>query len=96
MGNTVGKAREHERYQRLQEDSRSRVKLTVKRLTDEELSNRILALVRKQPIPERNLGPLLRLSVIDGFRVRELIDNLVAVGKVKVVGPSRIVSSPNG
>jgi len=94
MSNSVGKAREHEKWQRLRDDNQNRAKVTIKRESDEELSRRLLALVKRMPVAEGDLGPILRLSYIDSFRLKDIVANLSSEGKIMVTADSgrRILS----
>jgi len=56
MSNSVGKAREHEKWQRLRDDNQNRAKVTIKRESDEELSRRLLALVKRDPVVTADSG----------------------------------------
>ena len=84
MSNSVGKAREHERWQKRQEEEKHRAKLVAKYESDEELSQRILGLLNRNPIQEEVLGDLLRLSRVDSLRLKDILLSLAKAGKVRV------------
>lgn len=85
MSNAVGKAREHELWKRLQEERKSRANVVIKRESDDELKQRIQALLRhNREIPETQLGSALRLPYVQQFRLRDILGDLIRTGKIAV------------
>ncbi len=76
MSNSVGKAREHERWKRRQDEDAQRVQILWKRETDDELKARIITLTKGRWVRFRDLGPLLRLRIVDQFRLKDLLVEL--------------------
>jgi hypothetical protein len=91
---SVGKAKEHELWKKRQEDERAKVKTVSKSFTDTELKSMILSLLKTISFPEKDLGPALRLSRIQSFRLPDIVSELERSGEVSVrdVNSERTVS----
>ena len=84
MSNAVGKAREHDQYKKTLEENKSKARFVQRTESDDELKTRILSLLRLREMPEKSLGPSLRLSYVTSLRLTEIISDLVRSGRVNV------------
>jgi hypothetical protein len=81
----VGKAREHEKYERWRQDGRLDSKLTRKSLTDEQIRGRVLDVTKRGKVPLRTLRYVLGLSVSTWARLNEIVAKLEQEGRVRII-----------
>ena len=81
---SVGKAKEHEKWNRLREENKGKPRPVEKVPSDDELKQRILYLLRNEPFPERDLRAALRISFVAALRLREVVSELEKSGRIEV------------
>ncbi len=85
MSNSIGKAKEHEKWERMKQENKLRPKITTRILSDEDIRHDVLVATKGIKVTLRNLPYVLHLPVGNWSRLNEIVVELEHEGKVRIL-----------